>query len=295
MNFAFKIQNLFNFKCLMLIIGISSMIFTACDEIDEPYIEEGATVWNGRKILIMDFTAHQCPNCPAAHEEIENLQDNFPNAIVPVAVHCGIDARPSTSDTTQPFHYDFTNDVSTELGGDGITSNGYFQVLEKPKAAINEFAPGNLLNIQAWRTEIAKFIQTYPEFSIYINKLYNESDSIISVDTRVETNIASDRNLHLCVYIVESHIIEWQKTMDDPDGIEDYEHNHVLRGSMNGSFGESINANNTAISTDDEFKLSYSIALGKDWAPQNLSIVAFVYDSDTFEVLQAEEIPLIGE
>jgi hypothetical protein len=281
---------------LPLLLCFAGLFFVQCDEIDEPYIEEDAVVWHGRKILIMEFTAHLCPNCPEGHEEIESLQSAFPGAIVPVAVHCGIDAMPVTSDTTEPYHYDFTNNLSIELGGDGgITSDGYFNISSKPTATINEFASGNLFNVQAWRSEVAKYIQSYPEFNIEIETGYAQQDSLITSDVSVEAVLNSKRNLHLCVYIVESNIIEWQKSLEEPDGVEDYEHNHVLRASMNGAYGESVNTENAAVAVGDQFTKSYSMAVDDDWNPQYLHIVAFVYDSDSYEVLQAEEVPLFDQ
>ncbi|MGC9330893.1 MAG: Omp28-related outer membrane protein [Bacteroidales bacterium] len=279
-----------------LVFMLLGVLFNACDEIDEPYVEEDAIVWHGRKILIMEFTAHRCPNCPEGHEEIENLQSAFPEAIVTVAVHCGLDAMPVTSDTTEPYHYDFTSDISIELGGDGgITSDGYFNISGKPTATINEFAPGNLFNVQAWRSEVAKYIQTYPEYSIDIDADYSEHDSLMSADVSVEAVLDSKRNLHLCVYVVESNIIEWQKTLEDPDGVEDYQHNHVLRASMNGVYGENINSGNANITVGYEFTRTYGMAVDDEWDPQHLHVVAFVYDSDSYEVLQSEEIPLFDQ
>ena len=82
-------------------------------------------------------------------------------------------------------------------------------------------------------------------------------------------------------YLVESHIIDWQ--LDNGVDIENYEHNHVLRAGMNGEWGTDV----TALAQGDTEQFVSDIVADANWVRENCEIVAFVYDADSYEVLQA--------
>lgn len=275
---------------LLFTIGLISTTFVSCDNIEGSYYEDNVTVWNGRKVLILDFTGQRCGFCPDGHRTINQLQSSYPEAIVPIAVHCSFLGLAITSDTTQPFHYNFMDSISIALGGDGLASSGYFNISQQPVGTVNSFDPADISAPGAWATKTAKFLTLYPEFGIEIESTF--ADSIISAEVVVNTEVATERNLQIAVYIVESHIIQWQEDYSaDESPIEFYEHNHVLRASMNGTFGEQLNTDaNLAIG--DQFEKSYQLKIKPDWNPENLQLVAFVYDNETKEILQAEEAHL---
>jgi len=238
---------------LLFTVGI---LFNACDIVDEPYLEDNAFVWNGQKILILDFTGQRCGYCPNGHRVIEQLQMTYPD-----------------------------NDLSASLGGD-MTSNGYFNITEQPVGVINHFSPEAVIPPGAWATESANYISNYPEFSIQIST--ELTNNTISADINLKTEIKTNRNLRLAAYITESHIIQWQEDYSaETSPIEHYEHNHVLRASMNGTFGEIINEN-TSLSVGNEIEKSYEINLSENWKPENCHLVVFVYDADDKTVLQVE-------
>ncbi|HOY38321.1 MAG: Omp28-related outer membrane protein [Bacteroidales bacterium] len=274
---------------------LASAFFTTCDIIEAPYLDTNEPVWNGRKSLILDFTGHMCGNCPYAHRTIVSMQNNFGEAVVPIAVHCGYFSMLASNDPLQPYHYDFTTDVGLELGGNGFTSYGYFGVQSQPIGVVNHLIPESLKAHDGWGSEIAKYYSSFPELMIHVDKTFNETDSTLIAVVHVESQIESTRNLSLAVYITESHIIQWQTDYSQTDSnVEDYEHNHVLRGSFNGAWGDAINTNNNPITRLQQFEKEYSLKTGLDWVPANLSIIAFVYDTDSKEVLQCEEIH-VGE
>jgi len=271
----------------LIVMLVAGSLFYACDTIEEPYYEDNVTVWNGRKSLILDFTGQRCGFCPDGHRVIEQLESTYPDAVVPIAVHCSFLGLAVTSDTTQPFHYNFMDSINIALGGDGMNSTGYFNITSQPVGTVNSFSPEDISAPGAWATKTAGFMSLFPEFSIEIESTY--SDSTIQAKINIHTEIATERQLQIAVYILESHIIEWQEDYSDDDSpIENYEHNHVLRASMNGTFGEKLNAD-VNLSVGDEFEKFYSLKIKPSWNPENLQIIAFVYDNDSKEVLQAEE------
>ncbi len=279
-------------KYFILLI-ITSLIFVlSCDKIEEPYEKEGAFIWRGRKVLVFDFTGHKCGNCPGAHNTIATLVEKYGDAVVPVAIHSTSFAIPASTDTTIPFHYDFRSDVGDYLGGRDYET-GFYGQLYLPTGLVNSLAAEDLSTHSSWTSKFAEYVTTYPEYLIEIEPTFLPADSTINCDIEVKTNIANSRKIGLSVYILEDHIIQWQIDYEaSPTDIEDYEHNHVLRAGMNGPFGDIIKDNTNSTAIGDILKKSYSKKSGDDWVIDNCLIVAFVYDDDTKEVLQAEMIHL---
>jgi hypothetical protein len=276
------------FVIIFLLLSLS-VFFNSCDVIEEPYIEEGSLVWNGRKSLLLDFTGHTCGNCPDGHNKIEAILNNYGEAVIPVAIHCGWYSRIEGSNINQPFYYDFTTDIGFELGGDGITTGGALGVQGQPIGVVNVLKGDALKSPSAWASEVAKYISSFPQYEIEIDAFYNSIDSIIECNVIVESITENRNELHLVVYVLENNIVQWQRDYgSDPENVENYEHNHVLRGGFNGTWGE-------AIADKVYTEKTYQTKLGKDWVPNNCLILAFVYNSETYEVLQAEEIKLIEQ
>lgn len=71
----------------------------------------------------------------------------------------------------------------------------------------------------------------------------------------------------------------------------DYEHNHVFRAAINGTWG----SDPFSIDENEEEILENSYILNEKWKPENISIVAFVYHAQSDEVLGVTEIKIINE
>lgn len=274
-------------------ITVFTIIFlsiNSCDKIEEPFFEEGSSVWNGRKVLIYDFTGHKCGNCPRAHRLLETFKNTYGEGVVSVAIHATFFAMPDNNPDGK-FAYDFRTDIGDILGGRDFSIDGYYGELNLPIGLVNNLSPGALKADSEWAEEVEKYISTYPEFEIRINNSYCSLNDNIITSINIETLIAGNRNLTLNVLIVEDGIIEWQTDYDysqDPSYVENYIHDNVLRGGFTGAFGENINQNNNIIGLGTVFEKVYETKIGEDWVRNNCSVIAFVYDTDTQEVLQVE-------
>jgi hypothetical protein len=69
--------------------------------------------------------------------------------------------------------------------------------------------------------------------------------------------------------------------------VDNYLHRHVLRTSVNGSFGTVI-ASGT-ITGGTTVVTGYSLTLDPAWVDSRCHIVAFLYKESNFRVLQVEE------
>ncbi len=287
----------------LVYIVISVFVFTlllttACDKVDPPYMEDNSGVVVGdtvRKVLFEDFTGHECVNCPSAHKTIEDLQRVYGDRIIVIAEHVGFFAKPKAT----PFDYDFRTTEGTDIA----TFFGAFTA-PLPKGMVNRKKSNGsyLIDKAEFGTSISLALDsmpTKPDIYIQLSASYNSTDSMIDVDV----NLTALKNLptgkyNLSVLITESKIIQPQKNSDSNIGnvpeILDYEHNHVLRGAVNSTWGEEFT--NGAITNGQKFTKTYSnYKIGKDWIPNNIHIVAFVYYADGANdkvVIQAEQIDL---
>jgi hypothetical protein len=77
----------------------------------------------------------------------------------------------------------------------------------------------------------------------------------------------------------------------NPDIVHEYEFMHMLRGSINGSWGADLKA--APIKYQDSIMTSYpNFVLDTKFVDKNVSVVAFVYDAVTREVLQVEKVKI---
>lgn len=278
-------KTLFIFLSSLFLISLIS-----CDKIEEgKYIKEGKTIWNGRKIIIYDFTGHKCGNCPRAHEAISELSKLYDKALIPIAIHTTGFARTTTTDTSKPFHYNFRTDIGDFLGGTALEPVGYYGELALPMGLVNNLSADKLSPPSNWGTTIAKYISSYPEFNLKIKHNYNQTDSCINSEVEILTNIPNQRKLNLVGFIIEDHIIKAQTDYSLSNStVLNYEHNHVLRSGINGAFGEEIKTDNNSSNIGDVIIRKHKTKTKADWKITNCSIVYFIFDNETKEVLQAE-------
>ncbi len=275
-------MKIFNILIVFTIIGFS---IASCDKIEAPYkegnekpVDTSATYV--KKVLLEDLTGHKCVNCPSAHAIAHELQDIYgeENLIV-VAVHAGWFSSPGNA----PYDYDFQTEAGTEYANT-------FGAQSYPIGMVDRVNDGGnyLLDKDKWGTissqQFDEDVQVGIEIScnLQAEKLSGEINLEFISDYNSVTNIQ--------IWIIEDHIIKTQLTPDGDD--EAYEHNHVLRGAVNGTWGESLpQATYTSGATETINFSDYQ--LGNDWVDTELSIIAFVYDFESKRVIQVEQKKII--
>jgi hypothetical protein len=153
-----------------------------------------------------------------------------------------------------------------------------------------------------WASAVALELKKDIDFKIYISS----DENSISITSEVQNNLNSNYNLVVC--LTESNIINWQK--DGQENIEKYTHNHVLKSvltdeslssSTSYAAGQQIEKNiNYDLAALEQFNIDYSTSniaeLGNGnaggWDISNMSVIAYIYDSNTQEILQVEEAHL---
>jgi len=278
---------------ISVILIVTLFIFNACDIVEEPYTnpvdennEESEVV---QKVLLEEFTGHQCPNCPEGTELAKQLKNLYGDKFIIIAYHAGWFARTSSS---------FTTDYTT-LVGDNL--NDAFEIQANPSGLINRRAnviEGDelVLSSTQWSSATAIAIEEEPKLKLSISHTYNSSNQTLSVTVNA-TTLSEVNPMLVNVFITENNVVSPQKTTsDDPNANEDgviidYMHNNVFRASLNGTWGTKIFEEAAGVNESESITVNGTIS--SDWNESNLSIVCFAYNEDDGSIVQADYTSLL--
>ncbi len=278
----------------ILIVSSFVLLFAACDKLDSPYlIKQDQDIPDPddvvRKVLLEEFTGHKCPNCPQGSRIAHDLKAIHGEQLIILTIHAGWYAQ------TEAGMY--STDFRTPAGT-AIYEN--FNQPPTPQGMVNraEYAGKTVLSINQWEPALLVLLEQEPEATIEIIADYNSSNREVSVTSETVFLNSPDGEYSVCMFITEDSIVSPQVN-NDPDlgpspNWEDYVHEHVLRKAITGAWGEIINEGAVIVS-EQIYESSGSAVLSTDWRENHCNIVAFVYRNDTKEVIQAEEIKIIGE
>lgn len=293
-----------NIKLLVPVFALVAglLYLVACNKIEEPFtvpVEQADTTCQvpdfpavsvvKKRVLLEDYTGHTCVNCPKAALIARGLKETHGEQVVLLAIHAGPFANPTLSG-------DYTYDFRTPAGNTwdeffGISNAG------NPKGMVNRigYPGGHIIAPEGWGTAVANALATAPLVDLQMINFYDADQR--KVCTHIKTNFITtvDRNLKLVVVLTESGIIKPQRNNNADVGtvpnILDYVHQHILRSVINSTWGSNIATTGTA--NPASVVNSYKHILAEEFVPANCTVVAFVYDGDTREVLQAIEAPVL--
>ncbi|MGB4204020.1 MAG: Omp28 family outer membrane lipoprotein [Bacteroidales bacterium] len=275
-------------KYRIILISLLSILFAfqSCNKIEESYLIETGEVEAKKTILIEEFTGHQCPNCPRAANALNDIVSTYGDRIIIVAVHANYNGRPTVA---------FPADYRTEVGN-ALDTKFKMEESGLPKSMVNRlgYPEGkHRIKTEELAEKIGEVISEDPIMDIKVIGNYDEDSRKANFVVSITLLEEMQRKFNLSVFITESNIVSPQKNSNPDIGptpqIDDYVHNHVLRGSVNGTWGDILCIGNRN-PAGTNFSRPYQYTLDPDWKENDCSVVAFVYDSDTFEVLQAVEV-----
>ncbi len=247
----------------------AALLFTGCDDIatDDRFIEvEGVTP--KRAVLLEDFTGQKCMNCPTAHESIDRFIEQYGDAVIPVAVHCGgFGIAPSKRQVglMQP---------------EGNTYNDRWGINEWPKGVVNRSS--GALNPEGWASALRAELDKEPRTGIDLSAMLDDEGKNIVVECTLKPLATFDGRL--TVWVVEDGIVARQ-TMPDGSTNREYVHNHVFRAvlsDVNGDAVKLVDGVHQSRSYSAEVRVEYQ-GNKETWNTDNLSIVAFVEGADGVE------------
>lgn len=272
------------------------MALPSCDYISDP-VQEPNGGGNGgegvlRRVLLEDLTGHLCNNCPAAAQIALQLQGIYGSEeLVLVGVHT-TDFFAAPADPPNP-NGSYSTDFRTPAGD---TYGTTFNVAFLPAGLVSrkEFNSSLTLSSSSWGSAVADIIGRPADMEVLFDTVvFNAGTNTVQTDVKVALVNSVNANVNLTVYLTEDHVVDWQlDSQSNPPDVEFYDHRHVLRGNLNGTWGTSLFTGIAA--AGDTLSASFSYTLPPNvLVPANCSLVAYVYDTDTFEVLQVREVHMV--
>jgi hypothetical protein len=271
-------------KTLLIAVPLVVVLFSSCDKIKTPYalarhghITDTVVNWQDtvipiKRVLLEDYTGHKCPNCPAAATIAHSQEENYHGKLIVLAVHAGYYAIPGTGE--------FAADFRTTAGEEWNTD---FLVSAYPSGMIDrkEFNGHRVLGSEEWITDIASIIDQSPDLNMLIHNTYDSVSRTVNsvIYSQFLRSLTGSYNITVCV--MEDNMISAQDSASII--IHNYVFNDVLRGSVNGTYGEILT---TSVDPSLTYMGKFSIPITTAWVAKNCWILAFVSKSDTKEILQ---------
>jgi Outer membrane protein Omp28 len=271
-------------KRYFIAVPLVILLFSSCDKIKAPYalarhgnisdtvIDWQDTVHPIKRVLLEDYTGHKCPNCPAAATIAHSQEEKYHGKLIVLAVHAGYYAIPGSGE--------FAADFRTTAGEEWNTD---FLISAYPSGMIDrkEFNGHRILGSEEWITDIAGIIDQSPDLNMLIHNTYDSVSRTVNsvIYSQFLRSITGSYNITVCV--MEDNIISAQDSVSII--IHNYIFNGVLRGSVNGTYGEILT---TSVDPSLTYMGKFSIAINTAWVAKNCWILAFVSKSDTREIIQ---------
>ncbi|MBT8196820.1 MAG: Omp28 family outer membrane lipoprotein [Bacteroidia bacterium] len=265
---------------ITLIIG--AFIMQSCDQIDGNFGDGNGTTPPDtglvRKVLIEDYTGHTCGNCPRAALALDPLKALYGDDLIILSVHAGFFALPQLPDYPADFQTQVGDDIDQFFG---VSAAG------NPNGMVNrkEVNGNPILAYTSWGSEIANNITLAPDAKIEMTSTYDSGTREIDLSVITEFVNSASGTYKMSAYLVEDNVISDQKNYDvTPEHVINYNHRHMLRGSFNGSWGDAVNS---TVNTPQQF--DYNLTLSTDFDENNISIISFIYEDGSKEIIQVEE------
>ncbi|MDE6379165.1 MAG: Omp28 family outer membrane lipoprotein [Muribaculaceae bacterium] len=268
---------------LLLLAGFAA----GCDDISEGdrYIKvEKPVIDNPRTLLIMEFTGNNCLNCPTGAATVEQIkEDEAPGRVISVGLH------PYGSHFTEPTVSLHTPSKKQDLRCQAATALfDYYQPSGFPSAVFNGLKSSMSGSTGDWSQRASEALTATSYITLSAECEYDSDSRELTVDYEVNFLDDIDRKLNLTVWLVENKIMGTQ-TMPDGKPNLNYEHNHVLRASLNGDWGVELGSKFEAGSS---LTGTASMTLSEEWNADNCDVVVYVYRDDNKEVEQAMSLSI---
>ncbi len=291
-------------KKLIALLAVAAGIYS-CDKIEGPTrenisVDTSCTFSEDnspavKKVLVEEYTGHNCGNCPEGGIMInDSMRTKYGDKLVVISVHAGDYANICPGMTTCPpgapsgsFASDFKTAVGTEW-------NNFFGVSFYPAGMVDrmDYAAGEHLKPKSkWDQDTQERMNLPAKARIRIQNEFTDSSLSLRSCIEVKFMEAMSGDYKLSVVLTEDSVIDWQVWYGhNPELVSDYVHHHMLRTALNTAYGVPVGA--SGIEANSTEVTGYTINLDPSWNPDHCAVVAFLYNANTYEVLQVEEVKI---
>lgn len=283
-------------KNYFILLAIA-LLFGACDRLENPvtvaknkYREDlyGSaptfpTVSEAsRNVLFEEYTGHLCGFCPPSTALALALDAQLGERMVTVAIHAG--SLAATGGTL--FQTDYTTPVGNLYWAQ---LNGGFNPTARidRMGGLSSFEYLDPANPSSWQNIVTTRMNVSTPVSLQATCEYIASDNVFNIHMNSQFLESYAGNINLVVLLVENHLISPQEDYSQtPSEIEEYEHEHVLRTNVTEPMGNLLVSSPVAGFSSTN---SFTMTLQPNWIPTNMTVVGYLVDANTHEVLNAIE------
>jgi len=278
---------------------------SACDDIENPevprpeldYSLSGGTeedypfpTWsqnndNTKRVLFEDYTGHKCVPCFLASQQAEEIEETDLNRIFLVSVHA------SPTGGFQEVDAEHPTDFTTPAG------NAYAETMSPGEFVGNPLGTTDRITTELnqiiwqgrseWEANVELQLNQPARARLQHQYNYYPETNGLFVHTEVEFLDEISGPINVTNYLIRKQVVSPQST---PFGLnKENEHHQVLSGVISPIWGDRVSSTSTTIGskhyTDNSLQL-IDPALDPTYEQENLMIVTYVHNRETFEVYQ---------
>jgi len=311
---------------LLVLSGLAAL--PACDVISDPQ-KPSATLSAGQRdtlaldsaeavhpagvvvpnVLIEDYTGQYCGNCPRAAHMADSMQRKYAGRVIVTEVHV-------TSYFAAPrlphFPLDFRVPDLVKQKNTGVPNTDVSDEITRlfdldnrglPQGAVNRapFADaGNdpVATFSLWPGVVASELARTPTVDLRLTALFDPVTRLLRMKVNTKYLAAMPgRNLNLGLVIVEDSLVGAQKdyrlnrSQYPEQTVEEYDHHNVMRAVLEGTFGAPQISGPTAGQQLVRY-LGYQMPAASVWNDRKCSVIAYIADADTRQILQVVQAKL---
>ena len=254
-------------------------------------------------VLLEDYTGHTCGNCPAAAVIAHDIKEANPGQVFVASVHASPDD--AFQDIYEPGDEDYpkySHDFRTPEGNNYVVDIPGF--IGNPQGMVNRTLDGSgsaFRFVSAWAGAVNDILASNDplQMNIQVKTNYYTETRGLFVHVQSKTLESLNGSYSMVILLIDNEFISWQKdySLADQD-IEDYHHKDVFLGTINGAYGSLLFSGDSPI--DETFENHYSFEVSEDididgvsaGEQTGLSIIAYLQNNDTFEIIQVTEVAI---
>ena len=302
-------MNMTKYITAFFLAGI--FVFTSCDKVEnaypEPETELDVSLYPGnwsdymeneypefpnlssqaQNVLLEEYTGHRCNNCPNAAIVANDLAANNPDRVFVAAIH----ASPGGMSSFQQFDPNASSFYTNHTNDEGLSYGEYFQngfnFFGNPQGTVNKQVVDNKMFdfSGTWATRTSNLLANN-DVKVFLQSHFNYYEATnggyLHVQLEKATNI--NINVNALVYVIRNEKVDWQ-VMPNNSYNPDYVHKSAHLGSVNKNpWGRPVFNSSSTLGEKVVLDYSFPIPTGED--VNNLHLLIFAYDTETYEVLQ---------
>jgi hypothetical protein len=253
---------------------------------DTSYIESPVATPAAKTALVEEFTGVQCPNCPAGHVVVSQLQTQYGARVAAVALHANNALDQPYIFSTQNLINAYSTTLLSYLIDPGFEPNGGIDRQLFPTQSYI------LTDRSFWQQYVQSELALTPQVNIVLTDQYNASNNQVTVIAQVHYTANVTQPNNITIMLTEDSIITAQLNGSTID--TNYVHNNILRTILTGTTGDNVAYTpGIILNAGTVVQLVYQTTLNTLWNPKNMHVIAFVHEHATSQVVyQAAIIPL---